>query len=151
MTKAARVLVIDGTRIYRRILQDVFSQSADLQLVGVLESGEAAIALAAEEQVDVVVWDAQLAELDEFRGLKSFAEKYPAVPVLATAMPTVHGCRSMERAVQRGAVDSIPKPATIGHLDRVLKDLQSRLVPRVEYWARRDRDHSPLLAQREPA
>jgi len=103
---AARILVVEDDADLREALAETLELS-DFEVLQVA-SGEAALALLAEQYVDMVVSDVNMGGMDGLELLKAIRQQYPQLPVL---LITAHGsiAKSVE-AMRNGAVDYLVKP-----------------------------------------
>jgi two-component system response regulator FlrC len=104
--REARILVVEDDIDLREALADTL-ELADFEVVQA-DSGEAALALLAEQCVDMVVSDVNMGGMDGLELLKAVRQQYPQLPVL---LITAHGsiAKSVE-AMRSGAVDYLVKP-----------------------------------------
>ncbi|MBF0204062.1 MAG: chemotaxis-specific protein-glutamate methyltransferase CheB [Desulfamplus sp.] len=105
-----KVLVVDDTIVYRKIVSDVLQKIPDVELVGVAGNGKTAIARIATLKPDIVTLDI---EMPEMNGLEVLAYiKDNDIPTTAVMLSTLTqtGSEMTIKALELGAFDFIPKP-----------------------------------------
>jgi two-component system nitrogen regulation response regulator NtrX len=103
-----RVLVVDDERNLRAMLEQMLALAG--YAVECVESGEAAVARAAEGGLDAVLLDVRLGAMD---GLATLRELRQLSPDVAVVMMSGHGTiETAVQAVRAGAFDFLEKPLT---------------------------------------
>lgn len=135
--RRVRVLVVDDTAIYRKILREVLGGMTGIEVVGTAPNGRIALEKIALLKPDVLTLDLEMPEMD---GLQTLAglERVPVrvFPVMVSAH-TTRGAEVTLKALQGGAFDFIAKPADADpaanarqlrcQLERVFAALRHRL------------------------
>lgn len=93
-----RVLVADDSAIYREGLVRAIRRSADLQLVGAVDDGRAAVTALSATTVDVVVLDYRMPDLDGLSAAMLIRERDPSCRIL---LLSAHGEEILERIAAR--------------------------------------------------
>ncbi len=131
-----RVLVVDDTVVYRKIVSDILAEIPDVEVVGVAHNGKAAMAKIASLQPDLLTLDIEMPEmsgLDVLAGIRSDAQDVGAI-MLSTL--TQKGGEMTMRALELGAFDFIPKPET-GGMEESKAQVRNAIVPMLKAFARR--------------
>ncbi|UPG90112.1 LytTR family DNA-binding domain-containing protein [Luteibacter aegosomaticola] len=119
-----RVLVADDEPLARARMASLLARRADVQLVGSVADGEAALAACASERPDVLLLDVEMPGLSG----TAVAAKLAALPV----RPQVVFCTAYEQhalsAFDLGATDYLLKPVRAERLDEALDRAAARLV-----------------------
>jgi len=103
-----RVLVVDDSRINRRLLTDALCDLG--HYVRAAEHGKRALELLGEEQFDVVLLDLLMPVLDGYATLAAIKSD-PSLSHLPVIMiSAVHQLESVVRCIDLGATDYLPKP-----------------------------------------
>jgi PleD family two-component response regulator len=103
-----RVLVVDDSRINRRLLTDALCELG--HEVRAAEHGKRALELLGGEQFDVVLLDLLMPVLDGYATLAAIKSD-PALNHLPVIMiSAVHQLESVVRCIDLGATDYLPKP-----------------------------------------
>jgi two-component system, LytTR family, response regulator AlgR len=119
-----RVLVADDEPLARARMASLLARRTDVQLVGSVADGEAALAACASERPDVLLLDVEMPGLSG----TAVAAKLAALPV----RPQVVFCTAYEQhalsAFDLGATDYLLKPVRAERLDEALDRAAARLV-----------------------
>ncbi len=116
MSDKKRVLIVDDELNIRRILQASFDKNGWVALAA--ESGEVALKILADDQVDCVLTDVTMPGMNGFELQKILADQYPEVPVvIMTAYGTIPQAIS---AIRNGAFEFVTKPFDLDTVKKVL-------------------------------
>lgn len=77
-----RVLICDDQAIARHGLQMILSTAPDVQVVGQVEDGQAALDFIAQTQPDLVLMDLKMPRLNGVQATRLIRQRFPAVHVL---------------------------------------------------------------------
>ena len=80
---AVRVLIVDDQRLVRAGLRMLCESAEDLDVVGVAEDGERAVAMAAELSPDVILMDLRMPGVDGIEATRMITSRQPSSKVLA--------------------------------------------------------------------
>ncbi|KJV36565.1 LytR/AlgR family response regulator transcription factor [Luteibacter yeojuensis] len=120
-----RVLVADDEPLARARLASLLARRSDVELVGSVADGDAALAACASERPDVLLLDIEMPGLSG----TAVAAKLAAMP----SRPLVVFCTAYEQhalsAFDVGAVDYLLKPVRAERLDEALDRAAARLTP----------------------
>jgi two-component system, LytTR family, response regulator AlgR len=120
-----RVLVADDEPLARARLASLLARRTDVQLVGSVADGDAALAACASERPDVLLLDIEMPGLSG----TAVAAKLATMP----SRPLVVFCTAYEQhalsAFDVGAVDYLLKPVRAERLDEALDRAAARLAP----------------------
>jgi len=145
---ALKVLVVDDTAVFRKVVSDALALLPDVEVVGTANHGRAALARIAELKPDLVTLDIEMPEMDGVEVLQALKNQGSSVGVLVlSALTTVGGAMTM-KALQLGAFDFITKPSG-GGPERNRDLLRAELEPRVKAFSQRLTVRR-LLAQARP-
>lgn len=108
MPPTIRVLIVDDSALVRKLLRDVISKDADMEVVGTASNGLEAISAIKELKPDVVTMDINMPEMDGLTAVKNILGVDPdAKIVICSAL----GERQlMLEALEEGVRDFITKP-----------------------------------------
>ncbi|WP_141330667.1 chemotaxis-specific protein-glutamate methyltransferase CheB [Myxococcus sp. AB025B] len=128
-----RVLVVDDSAFARKVLKQVLSNAADLQVVDTARDGLDALEKVAELSPDVLTLDLVMPNLDGLGVLRALSsmERAPRVVVVSSAGEE---SELAVAALQNGAVELVHKPTALA-TDR-LYELGAELVEKVRIAAR---------------
>lgn len=111
-----RVLVVEDSAFMRDILSNCLTSSPDIEVIGYAENGLTALSQTLALRPDVITLDIQLPFLNGLDSLRKIMERRPT-PVLVLSQYSTHGSAVSLEALERGAVDFMPKPGFLGKLD----------------------------------
>jgi two-component system chemotaxis response regulator CheB len=105
------VLVVDDSKLVRRVLVDLIGSSDEFRVVGEAEDGLDAIRKVHALDPDLVTLDVQMPGLDGLQVLGYIMSEVPRAVVMLTAGGEPRGDDLTLRALELGAVDFVRKPA----------------------------------------
>ena len=133
---ALRVLVVDDTALFRRVVADAFSAIPDVEVVGAAPNGRQALARIDEWHPDLISLDMEMPEMGGVEVLEALKARQSKVGVLVLSAITVKGGELTMKALELGAFDFLTKP-TGGSPDQARAFLAAELAPRIKAFARR--------------
>lgn len=126
-----RVLVVDDSALYRKIVRDVLSGMPGVEVVGAANNGLIALDRIESLRPDVVTLDLEMPQLDGHGVLKQLAGKPNAPRAIMVSAFTAQGAQSTTAALREGAFDFILKPATKS-LEMSIQQLRRDLAPKID-------------------
>jgi DNA-binding NarL/FixJ family response regulator len=114
-----RVLIADDHPVYRDGLRLLVDRAADLELIGEVETGTEAVAMAAVERPRIVLMDIRMPEMSGIEATRRIVEADPNVAVLVLTMS--EDDNSLVAAMRAGARGYIPKDADAEELLRAIR------------------------------
>ncbi len=129
MGKKIKVLVVEDSSLARKVITDILSSDPEIEVVGTANNGQTAIYKNDSLEPDVITMDIEMPVMDGLESLRHIMEKNPK-PVLMLSVLTKHGAEETFKALEYGAVDFIPKPAS--NLPITLKELADLLIEKVK-------------------
>ncbi len=130
-----RVLVVDDAVVVRRMLTDVLSAEADIEVSGVAANGKIALQKIAQGLPDVVTLDVEMPEMDGLATLREIRKTWPKLPVIMFSTLTERGAAATLDALALGASDYVTKPANVGSVTAAIAKIREELVPKVRALA----------------
>ncbi|MEQ9366207.1 MAG: chemotaxis-specific protein-glutamate methyltransferase CheB [Leptospirales bacterium] len=115
-----QVLLVDDSRLTRRIVADTLRELPGLEIAGEAENGRQCLEALAAKKFDLVIMDVEMPELDGISTLKEMAARIPVErrpAVLMLSVLTQNGALTTFRALDLGALDFVPKPSANTGLD----------------------------------
>jgi len=109
-----RVLIVDDSAIVRGMMSRWFSETTDLEVVGVATDGAQAIQKTAALCPDVCVLDIEMPVMGGLEALPVLLKTQPGLRVVIASTLTVKGGEVALRALDLGAADYIAKPSSTG-------------------------------------
>ena len=129
-----RVLIVDDSALIRTVLADHLEEYPDITVVGKAINGKHGVELVEELDPDVVVLDLQMPVMNGLDALDAILA-VRSVPVLVFSSATQQGADLALEALDRGAIDFLPKPSG---KEQVRETTNGALVERIRAiaWTR---------------
>ena len=106
------VLVVDDSRIIRRVLRDIIESNGDKKVVGEAANGKEALELLKTTVPDVITLDINMPVMDGLTTLKHIMISNPTPTVMISAL-TQEGASETFDSLKYGAIDFLAKPKTV--------------------------------------
>ena len=123
-----RVLVVDDTAVFRRIVADALAGIPGVEVVGTAANGRLALSRMAALQPDLVTLDIEMPEMNGIEVLQAMKPAGMNAGVIVLSAVTVRGGQLTVRALDLGAFDFITKPEG-GTPEQNLAALRATLAP----------------------
>ncbi|MGD0298623.1 MAG: chemotaxis response regulator protein-glutamate methylesterase [Bryobacteraceae bacterium] len=133
---STRVLVVDDTVVFRRIVSDALTGVAGVEVVGTASNGRLAMSRMAALEPDLVTLDIEMPEMNGIEVLEAMSRAGMNAGVIMLSSLTVRGGEMTVRALELGAFDFITKPEG-GNTEANLGYLRGRLLPMIQAFERR--------------
>jgi two-component system chemotaxis response regulator CheB len=136
MDQRLRVLIVDDTVTYRKIVSEVLAGCPDVEVVGTAANGKIALQRLDQQGADLLVLDLEMPEmsgqavLEELRRRKS-----PAGAIMLSAF-TAQGAAATLAALETGAFDFVLKPSGQS-MEANVQQLRRELSDKLTAYARR--------------
>lgn len=124
-----RVLCADDSKHVLNILCRLLSSDEEIVVVGKAGDGREVIDMARELEPDVITLDLKMPGMDGLEALKILRAQ-TSIPVIVVSSYTQYGAKTTLEALELGAADFVPKPAS-GRSDDLLK-LKDELIQMVK-------------------
>ena len=131
-----RVLVVDDTIFYRKIVSDVLSKFPDVEVVGTASNGQIALSRIKSLKPDLITLDVEMPVLDGLGVLEVIKKECLDVGVIMVSTLTTRGSKITMKALELGAFDFVTKTDR-DDPEENFKALHLALLPRVRAYARR--------------
>jgi DNA-binding NarL/FixJ family response regulator len=102
-----RILLVEDNEVFREALELLLGMRSDVQVVGAVGDGAAAVSAAVEHRPDVVLMDYRLPGIDGIQATAQVVEAVPGVAVVALTASADDAER--EALVEAGAVVCLNK------------------------------------------
>lgn len=130
-----KVLVVDDTIVYRKIISDVLHDIPDVEVVGSANNGKIALSRIASLKPDLVTLDIEMPEMSGIEVLEHLKNE-PNAPVTVMLSTLTHRGSDMTiRALELGAFDFIPKPDGGRMAENIVK-IKAAFIPIFESFKR---------------
>ena len=107
-----RVLVVDDTVIYRKIVSDIIAELPNVVVAGIAHNGKIAISKIATLKPDLLTLDIEMPEMNGLEVLAHIKDNGLDVGAVMLSTLTAQGGEMTMKALELGAFDFIPKPGT---------------------------------------
>jgi len=144
-TVSLRVLVVDDTVVFRRIVSDALAGLPGVEVVGTASNGKLALAKMEALRPDLVTLDIEMPEMNGIEVLEGMGRAELKAGVIVLSSVTTRGGEMTVRALELGAFDFITKPDR-GTPAENLASLRELLRPMVRAFERR-RDIRAMLGR----
>jgi len=138
-----RVLVVDDTVTFRKILSDALAEIPGVEVVGTAQHGKMALSRIQSLQPDLVTLDIEMPEMDGLEVLKAIRVQGLNVGAIMVSSFTKRGSEMTIRALELGAFDFITK-STEGDYAQNRENIRRTLTPLLKAYAQR-RDIRAIL------
>lgn len=144
MSEAARILIVDDSRIFRSAIEDVIRGQADMTVAGSVFSGAKALDFIRQHPPDVVTLDVDMPGmngLETLAAIQQFSRTQatgPEIGVLMVSAFTQRGAEVTVQALQAGAFDFVTKPSGASG-EESLAALRDDLLPKIRAFLGRRR------------
>lgn len=125
-----RVMVVDDTVLYRKIVSDVLAALPGVEVVGSAHNGKAAIGKLATLKPDLLTLDIEMPEMNGIEVLDHIQRQTPHIGTIMLSTLTHEGGAMTMKALELGAFDFIPKPQS-GTLAENRKKIESAIAPMI--------------------
>jgi two-component system chemotaxis response regulator CheB len=134
-SKPLRVLVVDDTILYRKIVSDVIAALPGVEVVGSAHNGKAAIAKLASLKPDLLTLDIEMPEMSGLEVLDHIQQHAPHIGAIMLSTLTQEGGAMTMKALELGAFDFIPKPQSGGMVEN-RKKIEAAIAPMLQAFRR---------------
>jgi two-component system chemotaxis response regulator CheB len=107
---AVKVLVVDDSVVYRRVLTEALRSLPDVEVVGSVANGSQVVPKVRELRPDLVTLDIEMPGMNGIQVMDALRQASLDVKVLVVSSLTMSGGKLTLQALQNGAFDFITKP-----------------------------------------
>jgi two-component system chemotaxis response regulator CheB len=126
-----RVLVVDDSALYRKIVRTVLEQIPGVEVIGTAINGRFALDRIIADRPDAITLDLEMPELDGLGLLRELKSRKIDLAAIVISSLSAAGAHATSEALQLGAFDFVLKP-TAGSPDANANQLKSDLAPRID-------------------
>ncbi len=139
-TSPLRVLVVDDSALYRKIVRSVLEEIPGVEVVDTAMNGRIGLDKIAALSPDMITLDLEMPEVDGLGVLEELQAKGSDVKAIMISAFTAEGARTTNKALQLGAFDFVLKP-TGGNPEMSKQQLRTDLIPKIEACRLATRPH----------
>ncbi len=143
-----RVLVVDDTAIYRKIVSELLAEIPDVEVVGRASHGEMALQQIQTLCPHIVTLDVEMPVMDGLEVLRQLQKSSSKVGVIMLSARTAHSAAATVTALELGALDFVLKPNGTSITDNI-SELRESLASRVRSLGRIQRIRNMLGSVRQ--
>jgi two-component system chemotaxis response regulator CheB len=125
-----KVLIVDDTIVYRKIVSDVLTEIPSVEVVGTAHNGKAAPTKIASLKPDLLTLDIEMPEMNGLKVLEELKQRGSEVGVIMLSTLTLEGGALTMKALELGAFDFIPKPSadTMAENRQIVKNAMAPIL-----------------------
>jgi two-component system chemotaxis response regulator CheB len=128
-----RVLIVEDSLVERAFLTDLFATDPEIEVVGAVNGGAAALAFLEQQRPDVITMDIMMPDMDGYETTRRIMETTPVPIVMVSAGGNSEEVDATFRAMEAGAVAEMHKPPGVGNPN--YEDAAQQLVQTVKAMA----------------
>ncbi|MFO8031229.1 MAG: chemotaxis response regulator protein-glutamate methylesterase [Desulfohalobiaceae bacterium] len=133
-----KVLVVDDTIFYRKLLSDMLKALPEVQVVGTANNGKIALSRIRSLKPDLVTLDVEMPEMNGLQVLQTILDEGLQTKCLLVSSLTEKGGEITVQALQLGALDFITKPQA-QNAEENKQLLQKSLAPKIRSFIQQKR------------
>ncbi|MBU0908184.1 MAG: chemotaxis response regulator protein-glutamate methylesterase, partial [Proteobacteria bacterium] len=150
ISRKIRVLVVDDTVLYRRVLSDILAKIPDVEVIGTANNGKIALAKIVQLKPDLLTLDFEMPEMDGLATLRELQRLKLDVAVVMVSAHTCEGAAVTIKALEGGAFDFIAKPDSTS-LEQNRESLLRQLRPVIQSVSTRKLLRATLSGAKAPS
>jgi two-component system chemotaxis response regulator CheB len=131
-----RVLVVDDTVTYRKIVSDLLAATPGVEVIGAAPNGKIALEKIERLRPDVVTLDLEMPEMDGLEVMRRLTAAGSEVGVIVLSGATSYGANTTVAALNAGAFDFVKKPDFADSRQNVAA-LEKALRSRIDAFSRK--------------
>ena len=123
-----RVLIVDDLLVERTFFSSILGADPEIEVVGAVESGDAALIFLKQQKPDVIIMDITMPGLDGYETTRQVMETTPVPIILVSHGWNPESADATCRAMTAGSVAAMDKPPGVGcsgHEEAVQRFLQT--------------------------
>ena len=133
MKNKLKVMVVDDTIIYRKILKDIIAKFSNCEIVGTASNGQIALTKMDNYKPDLILLDVEMPRMDGLQTLKEIKKINSTIGVIMVSGVNERQAAITMEALSSGAIDFVPKPIGNNINDNIQK-LSSDLKPLIDIF-----------------
>lgn len=129
MRDAMRVMVVDDSALYRKVISAVLSGHPAIEVVATAPNGKIALDKIPGVNPDLITLDMEMPQMDGLTTLQHLKDKHDQIKTIIFSHHTEKGAELTLKALNLGAVDFVTKPSTSGSLEKNMELIREELLP----------------------
>ncbi|HDS17232.1 MAG TPA: chemotaxis response regulator protein-glutamate methylesterase [Proteobacteria bacterium] len=144
-----KVLIVDDTILYRKVIGDILKNEADIEVIGTANNGKTAISRIESLKPDLLTLDIEMPVCNGLEVLEYLREHRLSTGVIMLSSLTRKGGELTMKSLELGAFDFIPKPegSSLAENQAFIKE---NLPPKIKAYARRQAFRKSLNRTPQP-
>jgi two-component system, chemotaxis family, protein-glutamate methylesterase/glutaminase len=134
--KRLRVLIVDDTAVYRKVVSDILSEIPEIEVVGTANNGKIAMSKIVSLKPDILTLDIEMPEMNGLDVLSSIKSEGHDVGAIVLSTLTHKGGELTMQALELGAFDFITKPET-SSIEESKKQIKNAISSMLKAYSRR--------------
>ncbi len=134
-----RAVIVDDSTVVRSILKKILEKHPDIKVVGEASNGKELLDNIGIWKPDIVTLDVNMPVMGGLEALPLIKEKCPKCKVIMISALTKEGAKETIEALNKGAIDFIPKPKSYSHIFEFEKEIINKI--RAAYSSERSIDN----------
>ncbi len=131
-----KVMVVDDTVVYRKLLTDVLGEFSKVEVVGSASNGKIALSRIDTLKPDLITLDVEMPVMDGVQTLEEIQKRKLDIGVIMISSLTKRGSDVTMKALELGAFDFIAKPDKESREENK-KAIKEALAPRINHFLKR--------------
>lgn len=127
----SKVLIVDDSALYRKLVTDLLSELPNVEVVGVAGTGRIALRKIEACKPDLVTLDIEMPEMDGLEVLTHLRASHPELKTIVLSHYTARGADLTLKALHLGAADYVTKPAKSTAMAQSIEMLRRELLPKI--------------------
>jgi two-component system, chemotaxis family, protein-glutamate methylesterase/glutaminase len=141
-----RVLIVDDTAFYRKVVSEILSEIPDVEVVGTANNGKIAMSKIASLKPDILTLDIEMPEMNGLDVLSSIKTSGYDIGAIVLSTLTHKGGELTMQALDLGAFDFITKPET-GSIEESKRLIKNTLSSMLRAYSRRQEIRNILVGK----
>ncbi len=125
--KPVRVLIVDDSALFRKVLQTQLEKYEDIEIIGTASDVYEARYQIIENKPDVITLDIEMPRMDGITFLHKLMKSKP-LPVIILSSQTNAGGSMALKAFDEGAIDVLDKPANKSEVNEMVESLHEKIL-----------------------
>ncbi len=131
-------MVVDDSAVIRGFIKRYLMDDPMIDVVATASDGLMALTLMKSQDIEAIVLDIEMPRMDGLTALPKLIEMNPDVAIVMASTLTLKSAEVSLTALQKGAVDYVPKPESARNM-HASNEFRTELLSKVKAWATRRR------------